>query len=81
MTAVYVAVRSPDTRSTRLTSMPQTPPLKDVSQYKLMGKGLQRLDIPAKVNGEALFGIDAQVPGQKLKYVAVKAPTVPGAKY
>lgn len=61
-------------------SMPQTPPLKDVSQYKLMGKGLQRLDIPAKVNGEALFGIDAQVPGQKLKYVAVKAPPVPGAK-
>ncbi len=61
-------------------SMPQTPPLKDVSQYKLMGKGLQRLDIPAKVNGEAMFGIDAQVPGQKLKYVAVKAPPVPGAK-
>ena len=61
-------------------SMPQTPPLKDVSKYKLMGKGLQRLDIPAKVNGEALFGIDAQVPGQKLKYVAVKAPPVPGAK-
>ena len=61
-------------------AMPQTPPLKDVSQYKLMGKGLQRLDIPAKVNGEALFGIDAQVPGQKLKYVAVKAPPVPGAK-
>jgi len=61
-------------------SMPQTPPLKDVSQYKLMGKGLQRLDIPAKVNGEALFGIDAQVPGQKLKYVAVKAPPVPGVK-
>ncbi len=61
-------------------SMPQTPPLKDVSHYKLMGKGLQRLDIPAKVNGEALFGIDAQVPGQKLKYVAVKAPPVPGAK-
>ena len=61
-------------------SMPQTPPLKDVSQYKLMGKGLQRFDIPAKVNGEALFGIDAQVPGQKLKYVAVKAPPVPGAK-
>jgi len=61
-------------------SMPQTPPLKDVSQYKLMGKGLQRLDIPAKINGSAHFGIDAQIGGQKLKYVAVKAPPVPGAK-
>lgn len=60
--------------------MPQTPPLKDVSQFKLMGKGLQRLDIPAKVNGSAHFGIDAQIPGQQLKYVAVKAPPVPGAK-
>ena len=61
-------------------SMPQTPPLKDVSQFKLMGKGLQRLDIPAKVNGSAHFGIDAQIAGQQLKYVAVKAPPVPGAK-
>ena len=60
--------------------MPQTPALKDVSQFKLMGKGLQRLDIPAKVDGSALFGIDAQIPGQTLKYVAVKAPPVPGAK-
>ncbi len=60
--------------------MPQTPPLKDVSQFKLMGKGLQRLDIPAKVNGSADFGIDARIAGQPLKYVAVKAPPVPGSK-
>lgn len=61
-------------------SMPQTPPLKDAAQFKLMGKGLQRLDIPAKVNGKAVFGIDAQIAGQPLKYAAVKAPPVPGAK-
>lgn len=60
--------------------MPQTPPLKDVAQFKLMGKGLHRLDIPAKVNGSAQFGIDAQIAGQPLKYAAVKAPPVPGAK-
>lgn len=60
--------------------MPQTPKLKDVSQYKLMGRGLQRLDLPAKVDGKALFGIDATVPGKPLKYAAVKAPPVPGAK-
>ena len=61
-------------------AMPQTPPLKDAAAYKLMGKSLARLDIPAKVNGTAQFGIDAQVPGQKMVYAAVKAPPVPGAK-
>ncbi|WP_095012903.1 xanthine dehydrogenase family protein molybdopterin-binding subunit [Tsuneonella mangrovi] len=60
--------------------MPQTPPLKDVSQYKLMGRPLQRLDIPAKVNGSAKFGIDAQIAGQALKYAAIRQPPVPGAK-
>lgn len=60
--------------------MPQTPPLKDVSQFKLMGKGLKRLDIPAKVDGSAKFGLDAAIPGQPLKYAAIKAPPVPGAK-
>lgn len=61
-------------------TMPQLPPLKDVSQFKLMGQGIQRLDIPAKVNGTAKFGIDAAISGQQLKYAAVKAPPVPGAK-
>lgn len=60
--------------------MPQTPQLKDVSQFKLMGKGLQRLDIPDKVAGKTLFGIDARIDGHPLKYAAVKAPPVPGAK-
>lgn len=60
--------------------MPQTPKLKDVSQYKLMGRGLKRLDIPAKVTGQTVFGIDAAVPGKTLKYAAVKAAPVPGAK-
>ncbi|WP_338467654.1 molybdopterin cofactor-binding domain-containing protein [Novosphingobium sp. ZN18A2] len=60
--------------------MPQTPKLKDVSQYKLMGRGLKRLDIPAKVNGSAVFGIDAAIDGQPLKYAAVRAAPVPGAK-
>ncbi|MDE2562856.1 MAG: xanthine dehydrogenase family protein molybdopterin-binding subunit [Sphingomonadales bacterium] len=60
--------------------MPQTPPLKDVSQFKLMGKGLKRLDIPAKVDGSAKFGLDAAVPGEALRYAAVKAAPVPGAK-
>ncbi|MFM7028209.1 MAG: molybdopterin cofactor-binding domain-containing protein [Chakrabartia sp.] len=61
-------------------SMPQTPALKEPAQFTLIGKSLDRLDIPAKVDGTAQFGIDATIPNQKLVYAAIKAPPVPGAK-
>ncbi len=41
------------------------PKLKKRSEYKLIGQSLPRIDIPAKVDGTAMFGIDAQVPGMK----------------
>jgi isoquinoline 1-oxidoreductase beta subunit len=44
---------------------PQQVALKDPSQFKLIGRQLQRVDTPAKVNGTAVFGIDAMVPGMK----------------
>lgn len=44
-----------------------TPPehvrLKDPKQFRLIGKAAPRQDIPAKVNGSAVFGIDVRVPG------------------
>src|SRR5262245_21452863 len=40
-----------------------TPPLKQRSQFHLIGKPLARLDTPAKCNGSAVFGIDVVVPG------------------
>jgi isoquinoline 1-oxidoreductase beta subunit len=53
------------------------PPLKPASQFKLIGKPLPRLDIPAKVAGAATFGIDVRQPGQV--YAAVRhAPTFGG---
>ena len=53
------------------------PPLKPASQFKLIGKPLPRLDIPAKVEGAATFGIDVRRPGQV--YAAVRhAPTFGG---
>jgi len=53
------------------------PPLKAPSQFKLIGKPLPRLDIPAKVAGTATFGIDVRRPGQL--YAAVRhAPTFGG---
>lgn len=52
------------------------PVLKKRGDYKLMGQSLPRVDIPAKVDGTALFGIDAQVDG--MKYGTVMAAPVHG---
>lgn len=60
-----------------LSAMP-APPLKKPSEFKLIGKPLPRLDIPAKVTGAATFGVDVRRPG--LVYAAVmNAPTFGGA--
>lgn len=37
--------------------------LKKRSDYKLIGKPLQRNDTPIKTNGEAVFGLDKKLPG------------------
>ncbi len=59
-------------------AVPANPKLKDSKDFKLLGKPLKRLDTPAKVNGTARYGIDAQVPGL-LVAVMARAP-MPGAK-
>ncbi len=56
---------------------PYTPKLKDVSQYRLMGKNIPRRDLPAKVDGSAMFGIDVSVPGMKV--ATIKAAPVFGS--
>ncbi len=38
-------------------------PIKPASDRRLIGKASSQLDIPAKVNGTALYGLDAKVPG------------------
>jgi isoquinoline 1-oxidoreductase subunit beta len=48
---------------------------KDPSQWWLLGKPRQRLDIPNKVNGSAQYAIDTRLPG--MVYAAVKASPVP----
>jgi isoquinoline 1-oxidoreductase beta subunit len=47
----------------------------DPASWWLLGKGMQRLDIPNKVNGSAQYAIDTKVPG--MIYAAVKASPVP----
>ncbi len=43
--------------------VPKEPKLKDPKDFKIIGKSLPRPEIPSKVNGSAIFGIDVNVPG------------------
>jgi isoquinoline 1-oxidoreductase beta subunit len=49
---------------------PQDPPLKPSTDFKLIGKSLKRLDTPDKVNGKAVYGMDARPPGVKIATLA-----------
>jgi len=60
--------------------LPRAPRIKTVDEYKLMGTSAPRKDIPSKVDGTAIFGIDGGPEGQELKYAAVKAAPVMGAR-
>jgi isoquinoline 1-oxidoreductase beta subunit len=50
--------------------VPSEIPLKPRKDFRLIGKPVKRLDSPAKVDGTAMFGIDAKVPGMKIATVA-----------
>lgn len=50
--------------------VPKDPPLKDPKSFRLLGTSPARLDGPAKVDGSALFGLDARVPGMLYAVVA-----------
>jgi isoquinoline 1-oxidoreductase beta subunit len=52
--------------------------LKDRSQFNIMGKALSRNDIPAKVDGSAMYGIDAH--SEDMLYAAIRLAPVFGSK-
>jgi len=59
-----------------------TPPgpvrLKDRKDWKLIGRSAPRLDVAAKVDGSARFGLDVRLPG--MKYAAIRlCPMLGGA--
>src|SRR3954469_5238986 len=56
--------------------VPEKPPLKDPSQFSVVGKRTRRLDTPMKVNGTARFGIDVKLPG--MTYAALEQSPVIG---
>ena len=74
--------------------VPTAVTLKDPKNFKVLGNSLARLDVPAKVNGSAVFGIDVKLPGlltakvvrcpvfggKVARFNADKAKAVPGVK-
>src|SRR3984957_16063574 len=57
---------------------PKDVPLKDPEDFVLIGKPLKRLDTPEKVNGKAVYGIDAMLPD--MKFATLAAGPVFGGK-
>ena len=58
--------------------IPQDPPLKKESEFRYMGKPMARLDIPDKVAGTAVYGMDVMVPD--MLYGVIARPPAYGAK-
>ena len=52
--------------------------LKPLDQCRYIGKDLPRVDVPLKVNGKAIFGMDVQVPG--MLYGAILRAPVEGER-
>ncbi|HIN48312.1 MAG TPA: xanthine dehydrogenase family protein molybdopterin-binding subunit [Deltaproteobacteria bacterium] len=57
---------------------PSSPKLKSKDRYRFVGKPMHRLDIPAKVNGSAIYGTDVRLPG--MRYAAVSQAPVFGGE-
>lgn len=51
-------------------SPPSDPPLKSSGDFTLIGKNVERLDIPSKTDGSARFGMDVRLPGMLFASVA-----------
>ncbi len=59
-------------------SFTSSPKLKDPKDFKLIGTGVPRGDIPAKVDGSAIYGIDFTLPDMRVATIA--AAPVRGGK-
>lgn len=61
-----------------LLEPPENVTLKERSQFNIMGKAISRVDIPAKVDGSAEYGIDAH--SEDMLYAAIRLAPVFGTK-
>ena len=57
---------------------PDHVPLKDPKDFRVIGKPMQRVDIPGKVDGSAVFGLDVRRPG--MLYAVIARPPHFGGK-
>ena len=57
---------------------PDAVKLKDPKDWKYIGKSVKRLDIPMKIDGTAIFGIDVKLPD--MKHAAITISPVFGGK-
>ncbi|MBA4393981.1 MAG: hypothetical protein C0407_10555, partial [Desulfobacca sp.] len=58
--------------------IPKDPPLKDPKEFRYMGKPMPRVDIPDKVSGKAVFGLDVDL--KDLHFAVIARPPAYGAK-
>jgi len=58
--------------------VPQNPPLKKEDEFRYMGKPMPRVDVPDKVRGKAVYGLDVNVKG--MLYAVIARPPAYGAK-
>jgi len=58
--------------------VPEKPSIKAPKDFRVVGKRIPRLDVPAKVNGTAEFGIDVKLPG--MVYASLEQCPVIGGK-
>jgi isoquinoline 1-oxidoreductase beta subunit len=50
-------------------SLPADPPMKDPKAFRYIGNSVPRLDIPAKVDGSAQYGMDVNLPDMRVATV------------
>ena len=60
-------------------NIPDTPVLKDIKEYKFVGRPIPRVDLKDKVFGAPIFGMDATLP--EMLYGAVVRSSAIGATY
>ncbi|MCH2032851.1 MAG: molybdopterin-dependent oxidoreductase [Tenacibaculum sp.] len=60
-------------------NVPDTPNLRPMKDYKFIGKPIRRIDLNAKVFGDPIFGLDAELPN--MLHAAIIRPSTVGAKF
>jgi isoquinoline 1-oxidoreductase beta subunit len=58
--------------------VPKDPPLKKEEEFRYMGKPMPRVDVPEKVAGKAVYGLDVTL--KDLHYAVIARPPAYGAK-